>query len=100
MCVHVFGGRSSPSYSKYTLWCTAADNEKEFGSEASDTLKKKFFVDDLLKSMKTIEEAVSLIENVIIETADNFNLIKFTNNVKSIYHLDQRSEGVKNQDLA
>ena len=45
------------------LRSTAADNERQFGSEVSDTLKK-FYVDDIRKSVNTVQEAVTLIRNV------------------------------------
>ena len=50
MCVHLFGGISSPSCSNFALRRTADDSEDEFGSEAAMTLKRNFYVDDMLKS--------------------------------------------------
>ena len=41
MCVHVFGGVSSPSCSNYALRKTASDNQEEYGNDAAETLRKK-----------------------------------------------------------
>ena len=51
MCVHVFGGTSSPGYCNYALRKTATANEVRYGEEASKTLLHNFYVDDLLKSV-------------------------------------------------
>ena len=50
MCVHLFGGASSPSCWNYALKRSAIDNEVQFDPEAAKTLMKNFYVDDLLKS--------------------------------------------------
>ena len=42
MCVHVFGGVSSPSCSNYALRKTASDNQEEYGNDAAETLRKNF----------------------------------------------------------
>lgn len=103
MCVHLFGGTSSPSCSNYAVKRTAADNQKEFGKLAADTLRKNFYVDDLLKSVKTIKEAIELIRNVInMCAAGGFNLTKFTSNAKEVLKAipeEKRRKGVKDQDL-
>ena len=66
-----------------TMRCTSADNERQFGSEASDTLRRGFYVDDLLKSVNTVQEAVTLVRNVTgMCAAGRFNLTKFTSNTK------------------
>ena len=49
MTVHLFGGGSSPGCLNFALNCTAEDGENEFGVKAADTVKKNFYVDDLLK---------------------------------------------------
>ena len=38
MCVHIFGGVSSPSCSNFALRGKADDNEPQFGKTAADTL--------------------------------------------------------------
>ena len=62
MCVHVFGGVSSPNCSNYALRETASDNQEEYGNNAAETLKKNFYVDDLLKSVNTHKLASKLVD--------------------------------------
>jgi len=64
MCVHLFGGVSSPSCSNFALKMTAADNERKFGTEADHTLRKNFYVDDRLASSRTRQSARELISSV------------------------------------
>ena len=48
--VHLFGAASSSGCSNYALKRTADDYEEECGAEAADTLRRNFYVDDILKS--------------------------------------------------
>ena len=75
MCVHVFGGTSSPGCCNYALRKTAIDNEVRYGEDAYQTLLTSFYVDDFLKSLET---AIRLIRNVtaMCQTG-GFNLTKF-----------------------
>ena len=47
MCVHVFGGVSSPSCSNYALRKTASDNQEEYGNDAAETLRKNFYIESV-----------------------------------------------------
>ena len=49
MTVHLFGAVSSPARANYAVKRTAGDNEDEYGSEAAKTLRRNFYVDDVLK---------------------------------------------------
>ena len=60
ICTYIFGVTWSPSCSNFTLKKTATDNSGKFGQEAAKNSLKNFYVDDLLKSTKVAEEAVSL----------------------------------------
>ena len=53
ICVHAFGGVSSPSCGNYALRKIASDNQEEYGSDAAETLRKNVYVDDSLKSVNT-----------------------------------------------
>ena len=53
LCAHLFGAVSSPSSSNYALKRTAIDNSSSFDVDASETVMKNFYVDDLLKSVKS-----------------------------------------------
>ena len=103
MCVHLFGAVSSPSSSNYALKRTAVDNSSSFDVDASETVTKNFYVDDLLKSVKSEVYAVDLIKRVKkMCAAGGFDLTKFICNRKnvlvSIHHIHRR-EGVKETDL-
>ena len=103
MCIHLFGAVSSPSSSDYALKRTAVDNSSSFGVDASETVMKNFYIDDLLKSVKSEEYAVDLIKRVKeMYTPGGFNLTKFICNRKnvlmSIPDIHGR-EGVKDTDL-
>ena len=103
MCVHVFGGVSSPSCSNYALRKTASDNQEEYGNDAAETLRKNFYVDDLLKSVNTREFASKLVDDVRqMCKAGGFHLTKFICNDKQVLAMipeEDRRQGVKNQDL-
>ena len=103
MCVHVFGGVSSPSCSKYALRKTASDNQEEYGNDAAETLRKSFYVDDLLKSVNTREFASKLVDDVRqLYKSGGFDLTKFICNDKEALAMipeEDRRQGVKIQDL-
>ena len=81
----------------------AIDNEKKFVEVATATFKKKFYVDDLLKSVLNADKACQLIEDVINMCAKGgFNLMKFTSNEKKVLVKipeEKRRKGMKNEDL-
>ena len=81
----------------------AIDNEKKFVEVATATFKKKFYVDDLLKSVLNADKACQLIEDVINMCAKGgFNLTKFTSNEKKVLVKipeEKRRKGMKNEDL-
>ena len=64
MNVHVFGGTLSPSCCNYALKKTALDNKLNYHPDVELTLKRNFYVDDLLKSVKNVSNAVKLIQDV------------------------------------
>lgn len=103
MTVHLFGAASSPGCSNFGLKKTATDNECEFGSDAAEFIKKDFYVDDGLKSVATVSEATSLIENTkSICARGEMRLHKFISNSKEVIAKiapDDRAKGVKDLDL-
>ena len=81
MNAHLQGSTSSPSCSNFALKLTASDGEKEFGTKAADTLRRNFYVDDLLKSSHSVESASSLISDVSkLCDSRGFHLTKFISN--------------------
>ena len=88
---------SSPSCSNYALKNAADDNKLKYGLEAADTLNKNFYVDDMLHSVASIPEAITLVKNVRgMCRAGGFRLTKFVSNCKellmSIPQKDRRQE--------
>jgi hypothetical protein len=61
MQVHLFGGISWPSCASYAVRKIAYDNENKFGSEAGNTLRNYFYVDDMLMSKESAESAIKVI---------------------------------------
>ena len=79
------------------------DTSDKFGQKAAKTLLRDFYVDDLLKSTKGAEEAVSLIKNVVqMCAASGFKLTKFMSNhpyVLFVITEENRKVGVKDKYL-
>ena len=92
MCAPLLGGTSSASYSNYALRGTAS------------TCLRNFYVDDLLKSMKNVQSAKQLVQNLINRWKfGGFNLTKFMSNNKRLVATipeEKRKEGVKGKDLS
>ena len=61
MTVHLFGGTWSLSCCTYALRCTAEDNTGSYSPEALEMITQNFYVDDCLKSMPTVHEAIKLV---------------------------------------
>ena len=103
MTVHLFGATSSPGCANFALKTTADDNEAEFGTAAARFLRNDFYVDDGLKSVSTIEEAVELIRNAkIMCSKGGFHLHKFLSNNKEVIRSipeSERAAGMNKMDL-
>ena len=101
--VHLFGAASSPGCSNFGLKRAANDYESEFGSDAANFIRNDFYVDDGLKSVATIPEAVSLIQNTMnICAKGGMRLHKFISNSKEVIATiapEDRAKGVKDLDL-
>ena len=81
----------------------ADDNEEKIGSEAANFLREDFYVDDGLKSVPSIDEAVKLVKDVKeMCKRGGFNLHKFVSNSKEVIHsipVEDRAEDIKKLDL-
>ena len=60
MTVHNFGATSSPSCANYALKRTATDNKEQHSAEVSEVIQHNFYVDDMLKSVSTNEQGMSM----------------------------------------
>ena len=85
MCVHTFGSTSSPSCANYALRKAASEGESKYGREASDTLRRSFYVDDMLKSTEEPSKTIKLVQNVCSMCKDGgFNLTKVISNSRDV----------------
>ena len=103
MAVHLFGATSSPRLANFALKSTVNDYESEFGVAAADCLRNDFYIDDGLKSVPSIDEAVTLISDVKqMCKSGGFNLHKFVSNSRDVIRRIRESDtadGVKELDL-
>ena len=85
MTAHIFGAKDSPSCAAYALQKTALDNKMTFSAECAQTVRKSFYVDDLLKSKKDDAEAISLARELIeMLKKGGFHLTNFISNSKTV----------------
>ena len=85
MAAHVFGGASLPSCSNFALRRTAKDNDQQYGKELTQILERRFYVDNLLKSLSTVNESVNAIKQLQeLCRRVGFNLTKFISNKQEI----------------
>ena len=100
MTAHVFGGTSSPSCSNFALRRTAKDNEQQYDKEITQILERSFYVDDLLKSFPTVNQAVNAIKQLQeLCSRGGFNLTKFISNKEEVINSvpdDKRKSIVRN----
>jgi len=103
MTVHLFGSGSSPGCANFALKRIATDHEEEFGQDAANFVRDNFYVDDGLKSVPTVAEAVKLIESTRkLCTKGELRLHKFSSNSREVLEMipeDERAKGLKNLDL-
>ena len=103
MTVHLFGAGSSPGCANFALKRIATDHEEEFGHDAANFVRDNFYVDDGLKSVPTVAEAIKLIESTRKLCAKGgLRLHKFTSNSREVLETipeDDRAKGLKNLDL-
>ena len=99
MCVHVFGGISSSGCCNYILRRTAPDNVSSYSKETTTTLLRNFYVDDLLKSVPSVRDALTLIHEITdLCKRGRFKLTRFTSNKKDVLFRIRR-DGAKDNDL-
>ena len=93
MCVHLFGGASSPSCANYALKKTAEDNNQEFDAMTVETVKRNFYVDDCLRSVTEEVKAVRLVGQLReLLSKGGFRLTKWISNSKKVLNSVPESE--------
>ena len=103
MTVHLFGATSSPGCANLALKMTADDNETDLGADSANFLRRNFYVDDGLKSVRRPEEAIELVKKSReMCRRGGFRLHKFMSNSKTVIESipeEDRASGIKNIDL-
>ncbi|XP_038063243.1 uncharacterized protein LOC119733951 [Patiria miniata] len=93
MTVHVFGNKPSPAVAISGLRKTAEEGEAEFGTDVRELIERNFYMDDLLKSFPTKEEAVDVLKRTkdLLSTA-NIRLHKFASSDAGVLAAFEPSE--------
>ena len=103
MTVHVFGATSSPSCASFCLLRTAEDNKDAFPSEIVNTVRRNFYVDDCLKSVRTRHDARLLVRMLTeLLSRGGFSLRKWIINDREVLASippNERAKSVVNLDL-
>ncbi|KAK3748954.1 hypothetical protein QZH41_006840 [Actinostola sp. cb2023] len=103
MTVHLFGAVSSPGCANFGLKKAADDFREEFGNKAAEFVKEDFYVDDGLKSVPSVGEAIDLIKDTkALCEKGGFRLHKFISNSKEVIETipqPERADGIKNLDM-
>ena len=103
MTVHLFGAESSPGCANFALKMTADDFEEECSNNAADFVRHDFYVDDGLKSVPSVEQAINLVENTkTLCKKVGFNLQKFISNRREVIEaipVEQHAKEIKELDV-
>ena len=103
MLEYIFGATSSPCCANRALIQTADDNEDRYGAEVINTVRRNFYVDDVLKSVPSEEKAVLPADQLIkLLKEGNFHLTKFSSNSRKLLTMlpqDERADPAINLDL-
>ena len=85
MLVHLFGAKSSPACASFALRKATDDNETHASPVTVLTVKRNFYVDDCLKSVKGVKEAIQLIKelSMLLKTG-GFHLTKYLSNCREV----------------
>ncbi len=85
MCVHLFGGVWSPSVSSYALKRTADEHRSLFKPQVVNAVMNDFYVDDLLHSLKSEEDGVTMVSELKkLMAMRGFNLTKWVSNSRKV----------------
>ena len=85
MLVHIFGATDSPCCVKFVVKTVARDNLEKYSAMTTETVLRFFYVDDLLRSVTSEQEAISLIKEVVdLIKAGGFKLTKVISNNENV----------------
>lgn len=93
MQVHIFGAKSSPCCANYALRRTATDNASSYENTVIQTVLRNFYMDDLLKSVPTTDEAIRLAYQLMdLLKKVGFRLTKWLSNSREVIQALPKSE--------
>ncbi|XP_062713943.1 uncharacterized protein LOC134290763 [Aedes albopictus] len=100
LCVMTFGACCSPSCAQYIMNINA-DRFTDKYPAAVETIHKKHYVDDMLDSVETDDEAITLAKDVkLIHAAGGFEIRNWLSNSKRVMTaLNENSTADKDMDL-
>ena len=85
MTSHIFGATDSPCCANCFMKRTTKDNKAEFSEEAVNTVKKDFYVDDLLKALPSEMQVIRLANELIeLLKRGGFRLAKWMSNSREV----------------
>ena len=85
MTTHSFGATDSPSCANFCLKKAAEDHKGRFSDEAVSVVDNDFYIDDFMKSVRTVSEASSLADEVTCLLSEaGFRLTKSTSNSREV----------------
>lgn len=102
MTVHLFGATSSPSCACFALRKTAEDSHAIFPVEVIDTVNRNFYMDNLLKSLPSEEDAVTMVDDLrAICNRGGFNITKWVSNSRKVLQNipEHKSKNLYKMDL-
>ncbi|XP_062698516.1 uncharacterized protein LOC134284162 [Aedes albopictus] len=101
MCVMTFGACCSPSCAQYVKNINAERHSQEF-PKAAETITKRHYVDDMLESVETEQEAIQLANEVkLVHRNGGFEIRNWVSNSSRVLHaLQGENVPEKNLDLS
>ena len=92
MQVHIFGMTDSSCCANWALKSTALENKNEYSARVIEPILDHFYMDDYLDSCPSLEQAVSVIVDVIqLLKTSGFNLLNLvSNNLEILKYTTQK----------
>ena len=85
MLALIFGAKCSPCCANYCLQAAATDSREGYDASTVNTVLNDFYMDDVLKSVKTEDEATHLTQQLIeLLSHHGFRLTKFLSNSRKV----------------
>ena len=103
MCMHLFGGVWIPSCASFALRCVAEDHRTDFPNETIQTVLKKFYADDCLKSVGTTHRAINIVQGLCkLLALAGFRLTKWISNDRKVLEeipVQERAKEIMDLDV-